>query len=67
MSNDIQFLATLGRSPSLSSADYQSAVDALDLDGEQRRALLHRDSRALNSLLQGRAAMRCAVFSPPEG
>jgi hypothetical protein len=66
MSSVIRFLETLGQNPSVSAADYASAVDSLHVDPEQQRALLNRDARSLSAMLQGRAAMRCAIFTPPE-
>lgn len=64
MSNVIGFLESLGARPPMSAADYAAAVDALALDGDQARALRARDAAALNSLLDGRPTMRCAIAMP---
>ena len=64
MSSIVQFLETLGASPSLSAASYVSAVDALGLDDAARDALLAQDADGLNRLLGGRAAMRSLVVTP---
>jgi len=61
----VQFLETLGASPNaMSAANYANAVDSLKLDPDARAALLARDAEGLNKLLNGRAAMRCAIFVP---
>ena len=69
MSNVIQFLEAMGRNPGLSrlsAADYAASVAALDLQDEQRDALLTRDQDALNGLLGGRTKMYCYVARPDE-
>jgi hypothetical protein len=64
MSNVVQFLETLGASPTLSAAGFISAVDASNLDEATRDALLKRDAEGINRLLGGRTAMRCMVATP---
>lgn len=69
MSSVIQFLETMGRSSGAarwSAGEYGAAVGALDVREEARDALLGRDRMALNSLLDGRAAMYCYVATPDE-
>jgi hypothetical protein len=60
----VQFLETLGASPALSTANYVSAIDASGLNEATRDALLRRDAEGINSLIGGRAAMRCFVATP---
>src|SRR5688572_22763617 len=64
MSNVVQFLETLGASPSLSATGYANAVDALELDRAARDALIAQDADGLSRLLGGRAAMRCSIATP---
>lgn len=67
MSQAIQFLEVLGRSPVpfVGQPDsYAAAVLALDVDEPQRAALLGRDSGALGGLLDGRVRMICVVCTP---
>lgn len=69
MSNVIQFLEALSSSSSsvnLSAAEYAASVAALDVDEQQRNALLNRDESALSDLLGGRSKLMCIVF-PPDG
>ena len=67
MSNVVQFIERLGRDPKgLSIADYTASVAALDIDEEQRRALLERDQDALSALLGGREKMMCVVWPADE-
>ena len=63
----MQFIERLGRDPKcLSIADYAASVAALDIDEEQRRALLDRDPDALSGLLGGRKRMMCVVWPADE-
>ena len=62
MSNTIRFLEVMGRGPVLSPLEYTSAVAALDVDDDQRQALLARDHNALNDLLGGRKKMMCLIL-----
>jgi hypothetical protein len=64
MLNVVQFLETLGASPSLSATSYANAVEALGLDEAARDALLAQDADGLGRLMGGRAAMRCLVATP---
>ena len=67
MSNVVQFMERLGSGPrNLSVADYAASVAALDIDDEQRRALLDRDHDALSGLLGGREKMMCVVWPADE-
>lgn len=69
MSNVIQFLEAMGSNPAmtrLSARDYAATVAALDVDAEQRQALVDRDPAALNNLLGGRATMLCTLFPSEE-
>jgi hypothetical protein len=69
MSNAIQFLESLGRNPALIQRPiefYMEAVAALEVDEAQRQALLSKDHVALNSLLDGRVRMLCAVCAPDD-
>lgn len=62
MSNVIQFLETIGRSP-VSAREYAASVNALDVDAAQQQALMHRDHAALNALLGGRTKLFCSVLA----
>lgn len=64
MSKVIQFLEILGRNQALSSAAYAATVAALDVDSQQRQALLKRDHAALNELSDGRSEMCCMILTP---
>lgn len=65
MSNVVQFLETLGASPShAANSGYANTVSALDVSADERRALLARDAEEINRLLGGRAAMRCMIVTP---
>jgi hypothetical protein len=69
MSNAIQFLEELGRSPSCSpllAEQYLATVSELAVDDEQRLALQHRDHSALSTLLDGRVGMFCVICTPDE-
>lgn len=64
MSNVVQFLETLGASPSVSAAGFANAIESSGLDDATREALLAQDADRLNRLVGGRAAMRCFVATP---
>lgn len=68
MSNVIRFLETLGAQPQVpaGSVDLSSMIASLDIDANQRRALLDMDHAALSDLLGGRRVLRCSIFSPDE-
>jgi hypothetical protein len=65
VSNAIRFLETMGSNPSV-GANYAAVIAALDVPPQQRRALLARDHAELGTLLGGREAMKCLVFSQEE-
>jgi hypothetical protein len=65
MSDAIQFLASIGRTP-LSPLEYEAAVNAQVVDSRQVRALLDRDEASLNELLGGASKMVCAVLAADE-
>lgn len=65
MSNVIQFLETLGRTP-LQACAYGAAVAALKIDDVERQALFDCDGIALNDLLGGRTKMYLMVATPEE-
>lgn len=67
MSNLIEVLEGLGRSPCISvarSENYIASVTALALDVPQRRALLDRDAKALGDLAGARGTLRCLIATP---
>jgi hypothetical protein len=66
MTNIIRFLESMGSAPALSGEQFNRTVAALDIGQEGKRALLDRDSAALNKLLEGRDELRCAVFAEDE-
>jgi hypothetical protein len=65
VSNIIQFLEAMG-SQQLTASEYAATVAALELDPQQRQALLDRDHAALNDLLGGRAKMFFGILAPNE-
>lgn len=70
MSNAIRFLERLAGEAAWGGdamPEYAAAVDALDVDDEQKRLLLARDPEALNRLLGGRAMMAMHVAVPDGG
>ena len=58
----IRFLEALGSNP-VGMSDFNASVTMLDIDAEQRRALLDGNGTALSNALGGRETMRCLVFS----
>ena len=62
MSNVIQFLETIGRSP-VSAREYAASVNALDVDAAQQQALMRRDQATLNALLGGRPKVFFGVLA----
>lgn len=64
MSHVIRFLEAMGSRPAPPVADYVATVALLDVDTEQRQALLDRDHAALNELLNGRSRMMCFIHTP---
>lgn len=66
MTQAIQFLDTIGRSPAIlgHAAAYREAVDALDAGPEVRDALLRRDAAGLAGLLDARPRMLCVICTP---
>ncbi len=65
MTTTLDFLEAMGRAPALPPrADFAAAIERLEIDDGQRRALLSRDAVALNRLLQGRPTMICMVMTP---
>ncbi|GGK04189.1 hypothetical protein [Luteimonas terricola] len=66
MTQAIQFLDAIGRSPALHGAPaaYNQAVDSLDAVPELRDALLRRDAAGLAGLLGARPRMVCAICTP---
>lgn len=69
MSEVVRFLEALGEDGSahvLSMSEYAARVDALELDADQRDALVRRDVDALGRLLRGRQWMACSVFPADE-
>lgn len=69
MSNVIQFLESMGANAAMarmSAADFEAVVAGLVEEEDCRAALMRRDTRALNDLLNGRDVMMCMVFAPDE-
>ena len=69
MTSAIQFLETLGGNPAtgkLSASAYAAAVAELDVDENQRQALIDRDHAALNEMLGGREKMVCMIWPADE-
>ena len=65
MSNAISFLDAIGNRP-LSFTQYADALALLDVDDEQRHALLNRDPAKLKELLGGRSRVMMMVWAPQE-
>lgn len=67
VSNVIKFLEFVGASDSLrSTAAYEAAVAALEVEPSQRLALMDRDVASLTTLLDGRPAMFCMIIAPDD-
>lgn len=64
MSKIIEFLEVAGSNPQLSAADYAASIAMLQINAEQKQALLDRDHLALSELLKGRAQMCCHISLP---
>lgn len=62
MSNAVQFLESLGRSPHPLS-DEELVIAVTNLDEAVRNALAGGDVAALSRLLGGRASMVCFIFA----
>lgn len=70
MTNAIEFLEALGRSPVLAGAPlqaYPDSVEALEVSDAERTALRDRDHAALNKLLDGRVRVMCLINTPDDG
>lgn len=61
MSNAVQFLESLGRSPCPLS-DEELVIAVANLDESERNVLVRRDVAGLSRLLGGRASMVCSVM-----
>ncbi len=69
MPNAIQFLESMGRSPTpfnRSAQAYAEDVAALDIEDIQKQALLTLDCAALRGLLGGRTKMMMQIWAPAE-
>lgn len=70
MSNVVQVLERLGASAVMDQVAMSRLIEGFaadrQIDPDQRRLLLSRDSRALADILGGRARMVCAIFAPEE-
>lgn len=64
MSQVIQFLDAAGSNAQLSAVDYAASVAMLQVDADEKQALLDRDHLALATLLDGRSKMYCYINSP---
>src|SRR3546814_7950237 len=70
MTNAIQFLEALGRSPVLAGDPFLAcpdAVEALEVSEAERMALRDRDHAALNKLLDGRVRVMSLINTPDDG
>jgi hypothetical protein len=65
MSDVIKFLEAMGENV-VSQHEFAVAVDALNIDASQHRALLDRDHQSLNKLLGGRSKMMFSVLAAEE-
>ena len=62
MSNVVQFLEALARSPkAMTEEDFVTSVVNAELDPGSKQALLERNTDSLNELLGGRAKMICMI------
>lgn len=64
MSKIIQFLDAAGSNAQLSAADYAASIAMLQIDDDQKQALLDRNHLALTALLDGRSKMYCYINAP---
>lgn len=64
MSQVIQFLDAAGSNARQSPVEYAASVAMLQIDAEQKQALLDHDHLALTALLDGRTRMFCYINSP---
>jgi hypothetical protein len=61
----IRFLESMGANQ-VDAADYAAAVSTLELDHDQKQALLDRNHSVLNDLIGGRSEMFFGVLAPDE-
>lgn len=68
MSDAIRLLESLGRAPAhvLESSGFTEMLDAMEVEGDEREALLARDPSRLAGLLQARATMVCLIAVPAQ-
>lgn len=64
MSQVIQLLDTAGSNAKLSAADYTALVAKLQIDADQKQALLDRDHVALAAMLNGPEKPCCHISLP---
>ncbi|MDQ3510991.1 MAG: hypothetical protein M3414_04765 [Pseudomonadota bacterium] len=64
MSQVIEFLDAAGSNAQLSAVDYAASVAMLQVDADEKRALLDRDHLALAALLDGRTETCCHISLP---
>lgn len=70
MSNVVQVLERLGASAVMDQDAISRLIESFaaeqEVDVDQRRLLLSRDSLSLTDVLGGRARMVCAIYAPDE-
>lgn len=66
MSTVIRFLESQGAQPAATPLHYAAAVAALDIEHRHKQALLHGDRELLDTLLDTRRRVFCAVFAADE-
>lgn len=67
MTDVIGFLESLGSmSQGMSAEAYAAAVAALDVEQDQREALVSGDVVVLSERLGGRTAMMCMIWAPDQ-
>ena len=69
MSNVIRFLETMGANAvaaRLAAVDYSGTIASLEVNDQEKQALLGRDDSKLKSLLDSKHKMFCMIFSPEE-
>lgn len=69
VSNVIQFLESMGSNAlmaRMTMAEYELAIEGLEVADEQRIALSKRDQKAVGLSLDVRPSMLCFVFAPDQ-
>lgn len=69
MSAVIRFIESIGQNSSaryMTAADYEAAINALEIAEEEAVALKGMDSTAISDALGGRSKMVCMIWAPDQ-